>query len=172
MRRNRAFTGAIAALSAALLSSCAASHQDRAHSLYTQGQYEKADYEIEQALSDDPDDPTIAQLAAEIFTQEGVTKYKTDDYFGAGLYFHRAIDYSPTYGPAYDYLGLIAFAEHNWKDAIHYGNEGAAYSGKPIPGYVEQAQVQQRKVDSGNLFAGHGAGSSSRETPVHASVAR
>lgn len=137
-----------------------------------QGRLDQADDEIEQALSDDPDDPTIANQAAKIFTQEGVAKYKTGDYPGASTFFRRAIDYCPTYGPAYDYLGQIAFAKHNWSDAISYGNEGAAYSSQPVPGYVELAKVQQRKVDSENLFAGHDPGSSPRATAVGASVAR
>jgi len=31
--------------------------------------------------------------------------YKRGEMIAAGNYFHRAIDYYPTYGPAYDYLG-------------------------------------------------------------------
>jgi tetratricopeptide (TPR) repeat protein len=162
----------IAGLSVALLGGCAASHQERAHDFYMQGRLDRADDEIEQAMSDDPDDPTIANQAAEIFTQEGLAKYKTDDYSGASTFFHRAIDYCPTYGPAYDYLGQIAFAKHDWKDAISYGNEAASYSSQPVPGYVELAKAQQRKVESENLFAGHGSDSSPHATAVGASVAR
>ncbi len=156
MPLNLARIGAIAGLSVVLLSSCAATHQDRAQEFYRQGRFDEAGYEIEQASADDPDDPTIANLAAQIFTQQGVAKYKIGDYFGAGNYFHRAIDYSPTYGPAYDYLGLIGFAEHNWRDAIRFGNQGAAYSGQPVPGYVALAATEQHKVETGNLFAGRG----------------
>ncbi|HXZ88620.1 MAG TPA: hypothetical protein VEF07_08605 [Candidatus Binataceae bacterium] len=160
------WVGVIAGISAAVAYGCAATHQDRAHSFYMEGRLAEADYEIQQALSDDPDDPTIANLAAQIFTQEGVAKYKSGDLAAAGTYFHRAIDYFPTYGPAYDYLGLIAFAEHNWKDAIRYGSEGAAYSSQPVPGYVAQAKMEQHKVDTGNLFAGHVTNPPSRSMPL------
>jgi tetratricopeptide (TPR) repeat protein len=157
MRKNRAWVGAIAGLSVAVAGGCASTHEDRAQSFYSQGRLEDADHEIDQALSDDPDDPTIATLAAQIFTQEGVAKYNKGDYTGAGVYFHRSIDYAPTYGPAYEYLGLIAFAEHNWRDAISYGSEGASYSGLPVPDFVGQARAEQRKVENGNMFTKHGA---------------
>lgn len=162
---NRVWFGAIAGMSVVLAYGCAATHQDRAHSFYMQGRLDEADYEIQQALADDPDNPTIASLAAQIFTQEGVAKYKSGQFVAAGTYFHRAIDYFPTYGPAYDYLGLIAFAEHNWKDAIRYGSEGAAYSGQPVPDYVAQAKTEQHKVDTGTLFAGHATNPPSRSMP-------
>lgn len=139
-------------LAVGIAGGCAAAHQDRAQQLYLQGRLDEADYEVSQALAHDPNNAAIQNLAAQIFTQQGLAHYQRGEMIAAANYFHRAIDYVPTYAPAYDYLGLIAFAQHNWQDAIRYGDQAAGYSGQPAPGYVEQAQTQLRKVRSGRLF--------------------
>jgi tetratricopeptide (TPR) repeat protein len=131
---------------------CAATHQARAQQFYQQGRLDEADYEIGQALADDPNNAAIQNLAAQIFTQRGVAHYQRGEMIAAANYFHRAIDYVPTYAPAYDYLGLIAFSQHNWQDAIRFGERAAGYSGQPPPGYVAQAQAELRRVRSGQLF--------------------
>jgi hypothetical protein len=41
-----------------------------------------------------------------------------------------------------DYLGLVAFSAHNWKDAIVDGERAASLAGRPPAAYVETAQGQ------------------------------
>jgi len=139
----------MAGLLAVLISGCAATHQDRAQQFYSQGRLDEADYEIQKALAADPNNLSVEHLAAEIFTGQGFAHYKRGEMIAAGNYFHRAIDYYPTYAPAYDYLGLIAFSQHNWQDAIKYGDQSAGYSGQPAPGYVHQAREELRRIRSG-----------------------
>src|SRR5690242_3806861 len=109
MLTKRAPSAAIAGLVVVVIGACAATHQGRAQQYYSQGRLDEADYEIQQALTRDPNNLAIEHLAAQIFTQQGVAHYKRGEMIAAGNYLHRAIDYYPTYGPAYDYLGLIAF---------------------------------------------------------------
>lgn len=156
MGRDRGWVAAIAGIFAALCGACAAAHQDRAQHFYAQGHFDEAGYEIQAALADDPNNLAIRNLAAQIFTQQGVALYQAGDLTAAGTRFHRAIDYFPTYAPAYDYLGLIAFAEHDWEDAIRYGDQAAGYSGQPAPGYVAEARANLQKVRSGRFFRKRG----------------
>ena len=166
MGRDCGWVAAIAGIFAALCGACAATHQGRAQQFYSQGRFEEAGYEIQAALSSDPDNLAIRNLAAQIFTQQGVGLYQSGDLTAAGTRFHRAIDYNPTYAQAYDYLGLIAFAEHNWEDAIRYGDQGAGYSGQPAPGYVAQARTELQKIRSGRLFQKRG-NHSATPAPAH-----
>jgi tetratricopeptide (TPR) repeat protein len=166
MRRDRGWVAAIAGILAALYVACAATHQGRAQQFYAQGRFDEAGYEIQAALADDPNNLAIRNLAAQIFTQQGVTLYQAGDLTAAGTHFHRAVDYYPTYAQAYDYLGMIAFAEHNWEEAIRYGDQGAGYSGQPAPGYVAQAQANLQKVRSGRFFHKRGNHSASTTPPA------
>ncbi|MFZ0886896.1 MAG: hypothetical protein WA005_00450 [Candidatus Binataceae bacterium] len=141
----------ILALALAALSSCAMARQDAAQQELAQGQLDQAAADIQSALSHDPDNLQIKHLAAQIFTQRGVKYYQSNEMIAAGADFHRAVDYDPFYGSAYDYLGLIAFSQHNWEDAISYGHKAAGLSGKPDPVYVQQAEQQLRKVKAGGI---------------------
>jgi tetratricopeptide (TPR) repeat protein len=143
---------ALVAGTMALLCGCTMTHQDLAQRYYSQGRLDQAEYEVQQALAAEPNNPSIDNLAAQIFTQQSAAHYKRGEMIAANNYFHRAIDYYPTYAPAYDYLGLIAFSQHDWQDAIKYGSEGAGYAGNPEPGYVRQARQELQKVHSGQPF--------------------
>lgn len=131
---------------AAWASACAATHQDRAQQYLAQGRLDEAGYEIDQALDRDPDNLTIKHTAAEIFTRQGAAEYQRGNLIAADRNLHRAIGYYPTYASAYDYLGMTAFAMHNWQDAIGYGEQGAGYSGQPVPAYVAQARENLRRI--------------------------
>lgn len=151
MRWGRARKAMIAG-AMALMCSCTMTHQDLAQQYYSQGRLDQAEYEIQKALSAEPDNLAIDHLAAQIFTQQGVGRYKKGEMISAGNYFHRAIDYYPTYAPAYDWLGLTAFAQHDWANAVNYGSQGAGFSGRPEPGYVKSARQELKKVRSGQLY--------------------
>jgi len=150
----------VAALAAAA-ASCAPVAQDQAQSAYAQGRYDEAAYDIQAALERDPDNPTLKQLGAQIFTQRGVKEYQAGQMIAASQDFQRAINYSPTYAMAYDYLGMLSFQQSNWQDAIKYGSAGAGYAGKPEPDYVKSARQNLRKVQSGGFAPYVGA----RRTP-------
>jgi tetratricopeptide (TPR) repeat protein len=134
---------------AALVSGCAATHQDRAQRYLAQGRLDEAGYEIDRALERDPNNLAIEHTAAEIFTRQGIAEYQRGHLIAAERDFHRAIGYYPTFAAAYDYLGMTAFAMHNWREAIRYGEQGAGYSGQPAPAYVAQARENLRKLRSG-----------------------
>ncbi|MGH7987222.1 MAG: tetratricopeptide repeat protein [Candidatus Binataceae bacterium] len=130
---------------------CAAVHQDRAQQYFGAGQYDKAGYEIQAALTHDPGNLKLRHLAAKIFTQQGYQRYKRGEMISASQYFNKAIDYDPTYAPAYDYLGILAFAQGNWESAISNGSAAAGYSGQPESGYVQQARRQLKRIRSGRM---------------------
>ncbi len=54
----------------------------------------------------------------------------------------RALAYDPNYSATWDYLGLVAFSAHNWKDAIADGERAATLAGRAPASYVETARVQ------------------------------
>jgi len=140
-----------AATLAAAIASCAPVAQDQAQSAYAHGRYDEAAYDIQAALAHDPDNPTLMQLAAQIFTQRGVKEFQAGQMISAGEDFQRAINYQPTYAMAYDYMGMLSFQQHNWQDAIKYGSAGAGYAGKPEPDYVKSARRNLLKVQSGGF---------------------
>jgi tetratricopeptide (TPR) repeat protein len=150
---------ACCAFAISILAACAPYHQDKAQSALAQGRVEDAASEIEAALSNDPNNLEIKHRAAEIFTRRGVKEYDTGQMIAAQADFQRAVNYDPGYAPAYDYLGLIAFAEHDWHGAINYGQKAAGLQGQPDPVYVQQAQQELAKVQSGGIkpYYGHGA---------------
>lgn len=136
---------------AGTLAGCAAMDQGSAQTALASGHLDAAAADIQAALSRDPDNLQLKHLAAQIFTRRGVRYYKQGSMIAASDDFHRAIDYYPTYAMAYDYLGMIAFQQHNWQDAIRYGSHAAGLEGKPEPGYVRMAREQLRKVRSGGF---------------------
>lgn len=149
MRRGRLVI--LGGLTMMLAIGCAAVHQDRAQQYFAEDQYDKAGYEIQAALSHDPNNLKLRHLAAKIFTQQGNQRYKRGEMIAASQYFNKAIDYDPTYAPAYDYLGILDFAQGNWQGAISNGSAAAGYSGQPVPVYVQQARQQLKRVRSGRM---------------------
>jgi len=141
----------IAAVAAGCLAACAALNRGSAATALGQGRLDDAARYVQSALASDPDNLQLKELAARIFTQRGVKYYQDGEMIAAGDDFHRAVDYYPTYAAAYDYLGLIAFQQHNWQDAISYGNKAAGLEGKPDPGYVQTARQELLKVQSGGF---------------------
>ena len=141
------------ALTIALLG-CAPIDQDSAQRALAEGRLDDAAYDIQAALAHDPDNLTLKNLAAQIFTQRGVKSYQSGAMIAASEDFHRAIDYFPTYAPAYDYLGMLSFQQHNWQDAIKYGSMGAGYTAQPDPSYVREARENLRKLETGGTQGG------------------
>lgn len=152
MKRLAIFMAVV--MAASFLGGCAAVDQDRAQSELASGQLDEAAVDIQAALARDPDNLQLKHLAAQIYTRRGVKYYQQGAMIAASDDFHRAVDYYPTYSMAYDYLGMIAFQQHNWQDAIRYGSKGAGLDGKPDPAYVQTAREELRKVQS-NGFKSH-----------------
>ncbi len=147
----RTGTAVLAAALALWLGACAPINQDRAQTDLAQGRLDDAVYDIQAALQHDPDNLQLKSLAAEIFTRRGVQSYQGGQMIAAANDFNAAIGYSPTYAPAYDYLGMIAFQQHDWQGAINYGTRAAGLEGKSDPGYVQMARTELAKVRSGGL---------------------
>ena len=139
------------------LQGCTPINQDSAQRALAEGRLDDAAYDIQAALGHDPDNLTLKNLAAQIFTQRGVKSYQSGAMIAASDDFHRAIDYFPTYAPAYYYLGMVSFEQHNWQDAIKYGSMGAGYAGQPDPSYVRDARENLRRLESGGTQGGTGA---------------
>jgi tetratricopeptide (TPR) repeat protein len=147
------------AIAISAFAACAPYHEDMAKSALAQGRVEDAASEIEAALSNDPNNLELKHRAAEIFTRRGVKEYDTGQMIAAQADFQRAVNYDAGYAAAYDYLGLIAFSEHDWHGAINYGQKAAGLQGQPDPVYVQQAQQELAKVQSGGIkpYYGYGA---------------
>ncbi len=142
---------AVVVMLAGFVGGCAAVDQDSAQTALASGRLDEAAADIQAALAHDPDNLQLKHLAARIFTRRGVKYYQQGAMIAASDDFHRAVDYYPTYAMAYDYLGMIAFQQHNWQDAIRYGSQAAGLQGKPDPGYVRMAREQLRKLQSGGF---------------------
>lgn|SRR5579885_135265 len=141
----------VLAVLAVAIHACAPMDQDSAQHALAEGRLDDAAYDIQAALAHDPDNLTLKNLAAQIFTQRGARSYQNGEMISASEDFHRAIDYFPTYAPAYDYLGMLSFQQHDWENAIKYGSLGAGYAGQPEPSYVKDARQNLRKIESGGL---------------------
>ena len=126
-------------------------HQDAAQSDYAAGRLDDAANEIQAALSHDPDNLKLKQLAGQIYTQRGVNYYNSGQMIAATDDFRRAINYDPFNSRPYDYLGMLAFQRHNWAGAIQYGNKAASMAGKPDPDYVKTARHELLKQQSGGF---------------------
>lgn len=144
---------------AVALQACAPMDQGSAQSALAEGRLDDAAYDVQAALAKDPDNLTLKNLAAQIFTQRGAKHYQAGEMIAAGEDFHRAIDYYPTYAPAYDYLGMLSFQQRNWQDAIKYGSLGAGYAGQPDPSYVADARRNLGKIEGGGSRPRSGSGS-------------
>ena len=134
---------------AAALQACAPMDQGSAQSALAEGRLDDAAYDVQAALAKDPDNLTLKNLAAQIFTERGAKAYQGGQMIAASEDFHRAIDYYPTYAQAYDYLGMLSFQQGNWQDAIKYGTMGAGYAGQAEPSYVSDARKNLRKIEGG-----------------------
>lgn len=145
---------------AAMLAGCAPMHQSNAQSALAQGNYDSAATEIQAALASDPDNLQLKALAAQIFTDRGAKHYQAGEMLAAQQDFQSAVGYQPTDSRAYDYLGLIAFQQHDWQQAIDYGTRSAGYAGRPDPVYVQQAREALHRMNGGG------------SSPVAASYAR
>jgi tetratricopeptide (TPR) repeat protein len=148
---SRSAIALLTPLVAATLCACAPLNQNRAERALAAGRLDDAVYDIQAALSHDPDNLQLKALAAQIFTQRGAAHYKQSEMLAADADFRTAISYNPGQAAAYDYLGLIAFQQHNWKDAIDFGDRAAGLEGKPDPDYVETARRELLKVQSGGF---------------------
>jgi tetratricopeptide (TPR) repeat protein len=92
------------------LQACAPMNQGSAQSALAEGRLDDAAYVVQAALAKDPDNLTLKNLAAQIFTQRGAKHYQAGEMIAAGEDFHRAIDYYPTYAPAATILGCFRFS--------------------------------------------------------------
>jgi len=129
----------------------AQANQRGAESALAAGRLDEAAADIQTALQHDPDSPQLKQLAARIFTQRGVQYYQSGTMIAAADDFHRAVNYQPNYAMGWDYLGMIASQQHDWQNAINYGDKGASLEGKPDPAYVDNARRELLKVQSGGI---------------------
>jgi tetratricopeptide (TPR) repeat protein len=152
---KRRWIGFLAAAACAMLPACASIEQGNAQTELAQGNLDAAVADVQSALASNPDDLQLKQLAAQIFTQRGVKYYQSKEMLAAGDDFHRAVDYDQFYGQAWDYLGLIAFSQARWAEAIDHGHKAAELQGKPDPAYVQQAEQQLVKVRTGGLGPPH-----------------
>jgi tetratricopeptide (TPR) repeat protein len=144
---------------AVALQACAPMDQGSAQSALSEGRLDDAAYDVQAALAKDPDNLTLKNLAAQIFTQRGAKEYQSGQMIAASDDFHRAIDYYPTYAQAYDYLGMLSFQQGKWDDAIKYGSLGAGYAGQPEPSYVSDARKNLRKTQGGGSVSRSSSGS-------------
>ncbi len=136
---------------AGVIYACAPYHQENARYQLSTGNPENAAYEIEAALRSDPKNLQLKHEAAEIFTRRGQQEYDRGEMIAAQADFMKALYYEPTYAQAADYLGLIAFSQHDWQNAISYGKKAAGLTGQPDPTYVLQAEEELRKVQAGGI---------------------
>src|SRR5438105_11298205 len=141
---RRILPALVGILSMAAFAACAPLHQQNAENAFQQGHLDEAVSEVQAGVNDDPGNLQLKHLAARIYTQRGKKFYDQNEMITAQYDFQRATDLEPTYGPAWDYLGLVAFAEHDWQNAINYGSKAASLSGEPTPAYVSQAEQQLR----------------------------
>lgn len=148
---NRIALALIAGIFACAIAACAAIDQDSAQKALDAGRLDEAANDVTAALAHDPDNPQLKHLASEIFTRRGVQYYQNGEMIAAADDFHRAIDYDPTSAMACDYLGMLAFQQHNWQEAINFGDKAAGLEGKPDPAYVQQARQELLKVQSGGF---------------------
>jgi tetratricopeptide (TPR) repeat protein len=131
----------IAAL-AALLAGCAPTHETLARSALQENRLNDAVDEVRLALLSHPDNPDLKRLAAAIYTNRAARFYYARQIPPARADLQQALAYDPNYSAAWDYSGLVAFSEHNWKDAIADGERAGSLSGRAPSAYVEAARTQ------------------------------
>lgn len=137
---------------ALMVAGCVAqANQSAAQTALAGGQLDIAANNIQASLAHDPDNPQIKKLAADIYTRRGVQAYQDGRMIAASEDFQRAVSYQPNYAMAWDYMGMIASQQHDWKRAIDCGNKAASLEGKPDPAYVVDARKQLLKVESGGI---------------------
>jgi tetratricopeptide (TPR) repeat protein len=134
-----------------LLAGCGSVLQDDGEVALKQGRLDDAARQVQAAIAQDPGNLQLHELAAEIFTRRGERYYSQREMIAAAKEFETATHYDPMYAPAYDYLGMIAFWNHNWQGAIDYGNRATELEGRLDPPYVQQAKQELEKVKNGGL---------------------
>jgi tetratricopeptide (TPR) repeat protein len=123
---------------------CAPMHANLARSALQEQRLNAAVNQMQLALAQHPADPGLKHLAAAIYTNRGARFYNQGDMTRAASDLHTALNYDPSYGAACDYLGLVAFSQRNWKDAIAYGERAASLEQRPPAPWVEAARIQMR----------------------------
>jgi len=141
--KKTASWGVLAIVLGLSFQACAPINQDQAQSAMAQGRLDDAAADVQAALSHDPDNLQLKELAANIFTQRGMKSFQNGEMISASEDFHRAIDYYPTYAAAYDYLGMIAFQQHNWQDAIKYGSQVVTTASRNRDMYNRRAKISE-----------------------------
>jgi tetratricopeptide (TPR) repeat protein len=131
------------------VAACAAVRADEARRALAVGNLDEAAAQVRAALASNPDDLVLKELAADIFTRRGAEYYQKGAYIQAAQDLNTAVGYYPTYARAYEYLGLIAFAQNNWSQAIDYGTRAAQLSGGREPSYVADARRQVARIREG-----------------------
>jgi tetratricopeptide (TPR) repeat protein len=127
---------------AMLAAGCVPMHQDLALTALQDGRLNDAVQEVQLALAQSPDDPQVKKLAASIYTNRAARFYYAGNMTAAQADLERARSYDPDYPATWEYLGLVAFSAHNWKDAIADGERAAALAGRPPAAYVATARTQ------------------------------
>ncbi|HTW89452.1 MAG TPA: hypothetical protein VMD75_15760 [Candidatus Binataceae bacterium] len=143
---------------ATLLAGCVPAHEDLARSALQEGRLNDAAREIQFALAEHPDNPGLKRLAAAVYTNRGAKFYYAHDLDSARADLNRAVGYDPDYSAAYDYLGIVAFSSHNWKDAIVDGERAASLAGRPPAAYVETARGELGSTPPVGYHAVNGGG--------------
>jgi tetratricopeptide (TPR) repeat protein len=134
-----------------ILASCSSIVPEDGELALQQGRLDDAARQVRAALAEDPGNLQLRELAAEIFTRRGERFYAQHEMIAAAQDFQTATQYDPMYAPAYDYLGMIAFWNHNWQSAIDYGNRASELQARPDPPYVQEAKEELDKIRNGGL---------------------
>ncbi|MBF6568841.1 MAG: tetratricopeptide repeat protein [Candidatus Binataceae bacterium] len=132
-----------AALALAIIG-CAPMHANLARSALQEQRLNEAVNEVQLALAQHPADPGLEHLAAAIYTNRGARFYTQGNMTRAATDLHTALNFDPGYSAAYNYLGLVAFSQQNWKDAIVYGERAASLENCPPASWVGVARVKMR----------------------------
>ncbi len=134
-----------------LVPACSAILDDDGEVALKQGRLDDAARQVRAALADDPGNLQLRELAAEIFTRRGEDYFQRREMIAAAKEFHTAIEYDSMFGPAYDYLGMVAYWNHDWQNAVDYGNRASELESRPDPPYVQQAKQELEKIKNGGL---------------------
>jgi len=132
----------LSAALAALLVGCAPTHETLARSALQENRLNDAVDEVRLALLSHQDNPELKRLAAAIYTNRAARFYYAHQLAPAHADLQQALANDPNYSAAWDYSGLVAFSEHNWKDAIVDGERAGVLAGRAPAAYVETARTQ------------------------------
>ncbi|GEM_PF-1375039 len=128
---------------------CSQTFSDEGQTALAQGRLDDAVRQVTAAVNADPGNLQLRHFAAEVFTRRGIQHYNNHEMLAAANDFQTATQYDPMYGPAYDYLGMIAFWKHDWQNAVDLGTHASMLEGRPDPPWVEQARQELDKIKNG-----------------------